>query len=167
MNVIELNELIKTVVDDIIAEWDTIPGIRHKVSKILLGAHGQAAINKWMSGGNRETPFGVKPLSKIGSLLDYDINLAFVKKGTNDAEPLHKLNIDFVKDFKTKVVNYLQDQVNVTKTKKSILTKPKNNSLVNQVLDTILNTDNSKREITKVDKIPNLDLTDPYLFGNE
>jgi hypothetical protein len=165
MDVVELNDLLKTVVEDIIEEWDTIPGIRHKVSKILLGAHGQAAINKWMAGGSRETPFGVKPLSKIGSLLDYDINLAFVKKGSKDANTLHKLNIDFVKEFKTKVIEYLQDQTNTAKTKKSILTTPRSNSVVNQVLDTMLKTDDSERETTKADEIPNLDPNDPYFFG--
>lgn len=163
MDVYEINELLKAIINDIVEEWGSVSGIRHKVSKILLGAHGQASINKWISGG-RETPFGIKPLTKIGSLLGYDVHLAFVKN-IKDKEYLHDLNIDFAKEFKHKINEYLKyETCEKDKPKKSILSTHHGNSVVNRVLEDILGIDVIDDELrNKADNIPNLDESDIHL----
>ena len=163
MDVHELNELLKTIINDIVEEWGSVSGIRHKVSKILLGAHGQASINRWMS-GERETPFGIKPLTKIGNLLDYDVHLAFVKR-KRDKEYIHDLNIEFAKEFKSKINEYLKYETSEKeKPKKNILSTYQGNSVVNRVLEDILGISVIDDELrTKATDIPNLDERDIYL----
>ena len=143
MDVYELNDLLKTIINELIEDWGSVPGIRHKVSKILLGAHGQAAINKWLT-GNRSTPFGIKPLTRIANLLGYDINLAFVKnENQKEINIIDNLNVDFVKELKSKIIDYLKCNVeDKKKYEKSILSTSQNNSVVNQVLGNLFDDQN-------------------------
>jgi len=61
-----------------------------------------------------ETNFGIKPLTTIGSQIEYDIHIVAIKRDDPDSDDLksrlEKGNIAFFEDMHDKTVDYLSDK---------------------------------------------------------
>ena len=105
----ELNNSLRGLVNKLIeAGW-----IKTTVGKVLLGNNGQAHMNHWLKSDNGKTnDFGIKPLERIGGLLEYEAHIVYVAKTDNDFKnELDSRNIQFIQNLETAMRNYLSENL--------------------------------------------------------
>lgn len=105
----ELNNSLRGLVNKLIdAGW-----IKTSVGKVLLGNNGQAHMNHWLKNDTGKlNDFGIKPLERIGGLLEYETHLVYVAK--NDLQFKNELdsrNIQFIQSLETAMTNYLSENI--------------------------------------------------------
>lgn len=103
MHVDEINDLLREMITTLIrAGWTKI-----KIAKILLGTNGQSQIGHLLNETNR-SDLGIKPLTKIANLLDFEILIAFNSvDNTVLAEKIELQNLNFMTTLKETIENYL------------------------------------------------------------
>lgn len=108
------------------------------IGKLLLGSSGYAPILKFVSEDNSETTnFGVKPLTKIGNVIDYELKLVYVNKNNNTiTNEIDKLNIEFIEELRNGLIAYMSRD-EFTNRKPYTINKKRKNEFEN-VLDQIL-----------------------------
>lgn len=106
----ELNHVLRSTINRIIAEFGNVYGAKHKIIRALVGSQGTASVNKWL----REEDdvvynFGVKPLARIAASCDYDLHLVFIKRDDDtNKEYIDKLNYSFVHELNELLQKLLQ-----------------------------------------------------------
>lgn len=126
----DVNELLRTKLLELIdSGW-----LKTHIGKILLGPNGQAHLNHFLKEGTLPNDFGLKPLTKIGNVVNYDLHIAFIK--ADDVESIQQvndMNHDFVDTLIEDMVNYLSkntNSINLTRGGKSQI-----DSILDDLLD--------------------------------
>jgi len=109
MEPVEVNELIRTKLLELIdSGW-----LKTHIGKILLGPNGQAHLNHFLKEGDLPNDFGLKPLVKVGNVVNYDLHIAFIKADdTESIQQVNDMNHDFVDTLIEDMVNYLSKNTN-------------------------------------------------------
>jgi len=125
----ETNDLIRnSIVELINSGW-----LKTHVGKLLLGPNGQAHLNHFLKSEDNELPnnFGIKPLQKIGQVIEYDAHVVFIHP--DDSEQINivnSLNQKFVKDLLEKLIKHMKGEHKVE--------APRTKSQIDSVLDELL-----------------------------
>jgi hypothetical protein len=143
MEVLEFNNFLKNIINDIISENEFIPNVKQKISRILLGTNRQSSVNSWLD-GKRDTPYGIKPLSKLGEIFGYDVCVVMVKKSDDKTkDDLYRINLDFLKNFRVEMIDYVNSDVKLDDAVNSIIDQPVGSKYVIAALDDILSSDDN------------------------
>lgn len=137
MNYIEINEQLKAMISDLV----NLGYKKTVIGKLLLGSSGYAPIIKWLEEDSEtDLNLGVKPLTKVGNAINYDLKLVFVKSDDYTIiNGLENLNNEFFQKLREKLINYLNsDEYN---TRKPYTLKNKRKNQFEDVLDQILFSD--------------------------
>jgi len=111
MNWIELNKLLRNTIINIITLYDGDSGVQSAVFKSLTGNQGFSTISKWIDTSDPEKIYnlGLKPLTKIGNSVDYDVHVVFVPRNSEDSikikQYLESLNLSFIQQLKELIYN--------------------------------------------------------------
>lgn len=104
MNYLELNDYLREQFNKLVEKG-------HKktvIGKLLLGANGYAPILKFLENTEDSIHFGVKPLTRIGEIIDYELKLVYVKKeNTELIEKITEQNIEFGEAINEAIDEYL------------------------------------------------------------
>jgi len=103
MNVEEVNESLRDMIKTLIqAGWT-----KTKIAKILLGTNGQSQIGHLLDETN-QSDLGLRPLTKIANLLDFEILIAFNSTdNTVLSEKIEQQNLNFISTLKETIEKYL------------------------------------------------------------
>lgn len=107
------------------------------IGKILLGSSGAAAV---MHGFNSDDgfSFGIKPLTRIGKLMQKEVHIVFIDAdGDKDLKLLQdidKVNNEFINQLSQQITEYMQ----TVEDKREELSHAKNTKNQQQKIDTLL-----------------------------
>ena len=103
MRIEEVNESLREMISVLInAGWT-----KTKIAKILLGTNGQSQIGHLLN-ETKQSDLGIRPLTKIASLLDFEILIAFNNiENIKLAEKIEQQNLNFISTLKKTIENYL------------------------------------------------------------
>lgn len=134
MDYVELNEQLRSMINSLLE----LGYKKTIIGKLLLGSSGYAPMLKFISEDkSTSTNFGVKPLTKIGNVIDYELRLVYVNKHNDTIiEEIDKMNTDFIEELRTGIVEYL-DRDDFNSRKPYTFNKKRKNEF-EQVLDQIL-----------------------------
>lgn len=120
------------------------------IAKILLGTSAYSPILKMLKDDEDQSPinFGVKPLTKIGNTLNYDLRLVYIKKDNSELiDEIADINTRFFDELKLGLIHYLNS--GGPERKKYTFKKKRKNqfeTVLNEILsDQILNLPESDR----------------------
>lgn len=134
MDYIDLNNQLRSMISDLI----DLGYKKTIIGKLLLGSSGYAPILKFVSEDDSETTnFGVKPLTKIGNVIDYELRLVYVNKNNNTIiNEIDNLNVTFIEELRNSLIEYMNhDDFN---NRKPYTINKKRKNEFEQVLDQIL-----------------------------
>jgi hypothetical protein len=126
----DLNNLLRTMVFKLSHNgW-----AKSNIGKILLGTSGQAQLVHWLKDEENPNDFGIKPLQKIGSLLNYTPHVVFIKDDDQEMQNiLSSKNVDFCNYLEQKIHEYLSNNISderITKKSKGKIDKFIENELL-------------------------------------
>lgn len=149
MDYVELNEQLRSMINSLIE----LGYKKTIIGKLLLGSSGYAPMLKFISEDkSTSTNFGVKPLTKIGNVIDHELRLVYVNKHNSAIiEEIDKMNNEFIEELRTGIVEYL-DRDNFNSRKPYTFNKKRKNEF-EQVLDQIL----SNEIFDQIDQIEDSD----------
>lgn len=138
MNYLEVNEQLKTLISDLV----DLGYKKTVVGKILLGSSGYAPVIKFLDNDNddgSDLNLGIKPLTKVGNSIDYELRLVFVKNDNHEViNSIQEYNNDFFDTLRNAIISYMNsDKCN---TRKPYTVKVKRKNEFESVLDEILST---------------------------
>ena len=138
MNYLEVNEQLKTLISDLV----DLGYKKTVVGKILLGSSGYAPVIKFLDNDNddgSDLNLGIKPLTKVGNSIDYELRLVFVKNDNHEViNSIQEYNNDFFDTLRNAIISYMtSDKCN---TRKPYTVKVKRKNEFESVLDEILST---------------------------
>jgi hypothetical protein len=117
MNIEEVNAMLKETVSSLVENgWS-----KTRIAKIMLGANGQAQIVKLLECDDNQTALGLKPLTKIAKLMNYNLYLSFIDDNNDQLiKNIDHQNIQFFTKLKEQIELYLDkhelQQLQLTKT---------------------------------------------------
>ena len=130
MEPVELNESLRVRLLELIdSGW-----LKTHIGKILLGPNGQAHLNHFLKDDDLPNDFGLKPLAKVGSVVNYNLHIAFIKD--DDVESIQQvddMNHDFLNTLIEDMVDYLNNNNN------SINLTRGGKSQIDSIIDDLLN----------------------------
>jgi len=161
MDISDSNKIIRDMINDLLKSgW-----LKTHIGKVLLGANGQAHLNHFLkeSDDGEFNDFGIKPLSKIGNVIGYDVHVSFVpnqytieetidrdetivdslkfekkqealQKFEETIKILNNYNLDFNNTLKAALLNYLNNNIK----NNSNITLGVNRNQIDLVLDEVL-----------------------------
>ncbi len=110
--------------------------VKTTIGRILLGANGQTHMNHWLNlnQDGKTTDFGIKPLSRIADLIDYEVHVVFINrsKHQSEIEIMNNLNIEFANELENSCTNALSNNIPKTSSIKN------SRSPVDNILDELL-----------------------------
>lgn len=127
----ELNNLLRTLVISLTnSGW-----LKTSIGKILLGSNGQAHMNHWLKfDGEKCNDFGIKPLERIGNLLEYETHIVYISKDDRETKKLlDSKNQEFMNILETSMKDFLANKAPSPKVGRS------SNSKIDKVLEELLN----------------------------
>lgn len=137
MNYLEINEQLKTLISDLV----DLGYKKTVIGKILLGSSGYAPVIKFLDEDNEEPDLnlGIKPLTKVGNSIDYELQLVFVKNDNHEIiNSIQEYNNEFFDSLRNGIISYMNsDKFN---TRKPYTSKVKRKNEFESVLDEILST---------------------------
>ena len=137
MNYIDINEQLKSMISDLV----NLGYKKTVIGKLLLGTSGYAPIVKYLEEDSEaDLNLGVKPLTKVGNAINYDLRLVYVKSDDHTViNGIENLNNEFFQILRDKLINYLNsDEYN---TRKPYTIKNKRKNQFEDVLNEILFSD--------------------------
>ena len=105
----ELNNSLRGMINKLLESgW-----VKTTVGKTLLGTNGQAHMNHWLKDDDgKSNDFGIKPLERIGNLIEYETHIVYVNpEDTEFKKLLEDKNRTFVENLETAMVNYLSNNL--------------------------------------------------------
>lgn len=117
----ETNDLIRNAIVELInSGW-----LKTHIGKLILGPNGQAHLNHFLKTEDNELAnnFGIKPLQKIGQVIEYDAHIVFIHP--DDIDQINKVNSSnqkFIEDLIDKLVKHMkgEQKPEITRTKSQI-----------------------------------------------
>jgi len=136
MNYLEINDQLKTLISDLV----DLGYKKTVIGKILLGSSGYAPVIKFLDvEEDVDLSLGIKPLTKVGNSIDYELRLVFVKNDNHEIiNNIQEYNNEFFETLRTSIISYMNsDKCN---TRKPYTVKVKRKNEFESVLDEILST---------------------------
>jgi hypothetical protein len=149
MNYIEINEQLKAMISDLV----DLGYKKTVIGKLLLGSSGYAPIIKYLENdANIDLNLGVKPLTKVGNAVNYDLRLVYVKQDNHDMiNGIQEVNNAFFEDLRNGIIKYMNsDEYN---TRKPYTVKNRRTNQFDAVLNDILFSDIISDEDTSGPKL--------------
>jgi len=106
MKLNELNTIIRSLINNKIE----LGWVKSHIGKILLGANGQAHLNRFLTPNPSGTynNFGIKPLQKIAKIIDYDVMVVFVPKDNSEiCKSVEEYNDSFLQELSKSLDDYI------------------------------------------------------------
>lgn len=138
MNYLEINEQLKTLISDLV----DLGYKKTVIGKILLGSSGYAPAIKFLDTEEEDADLslGIKPLTKVGNSIDYELRLVFVKNDNHEIiNHIQEYNNEFFEALRNGIISFMNSDKCNTRKPYTIKTKRKNE--FEAVLDEILSTD--------------------------
>lgn len=134
MNNIETNQILRQVIQELV----DLGYKKTVIGQILLGQSGYVPLVNFLDDENKV--FGIKPLSRLCQILDYDLHVVFVDKNNKDSsETLDSLNNEFFTCLKTNIVTVLNDLKTEEGAKKYSIKRKRKSDTINIVSSIISN----------------------------
>ena len=124
MNWIDFNTLLRDTITNIINLYDGDSGTKTTIFKSLIGNQGLSTMAKWINTSDSDKIYnlGIKPLTKVGDSIGYNLRIVFVpKKEKNTTEIdqyINSLNVSFMEHAK-QLIHNMVNQVNYNEIKHS------------------------------------------------
>lgn len=130
MNYLELDNHLRDLVNSLLAQ-----GYKQtNIGRLLLGTNGYAPMSKFLSPSSNHN-FGIKPLTKIGNLLGYNLKLVYTDPNTDSEinNVVEKKNKEFFQKLQQELVTFLNENKVLTVGQRS-----SKKSSLDTVLDSLL-----------------------------
>jgi|SRR6056297_712502 len=141
MNQETTNNMLRQIVSELVNKgWP-----KSYIGKILLGANGQAHLSQWTKKDENDhyKNFGIKPLSKIGELLGYELHLCFLPKticdeNNNVIQERDENTEQFINSLNQKFKNELQKNMEIY-LQESLQTKESKETNIDDIINNMIN----------------------------
>lgn len=138
MNYVVVNQILRKLIQDLI---DT--GYKKTIiGKLLLGQSGYIPMIDFLD--HEERSFGVKPLSRLAEVLEYDMHVVFIEKSENSkdiVDNIDQINNEFFESLKTNVTKLLVE-MRTEEGEKKFHIKKKRKSDIELILNQFLGEEN-------------------------
>jgi hypothetical protein len=138
LNYVVVNQILRKLIQDLI---DT--GYKKTIiGKLLLGQSGYIPMIDFLD--HEERSFGVKPLSRLAEVLEYDMHVVFIEKSENSkdiVDNIDQINNEFFESLKTNVTKLLVE-MRTEEGEKKFHIKKKRKSDIELILNQFLGEEN-------------------------
>lgn len=129
----DLNTVIRETLTKIIKLGHS-PG---QIARLLLSFNGPVALSEFMRHTDPRE-FGLKPLTRIGDVLGYQLKLVYVKEDNHELnETLDNVNLLFADDMVCQLITYIDTHSGIEGDNASKISSKRQAELINNLLESL------------------------------